>query len=105
MSKPCWLSNQTAVVTIISSETGKQLYPFIYDTCVSCPTLSSNSGHILSLTQRSNDILSRNSGLSIDKKARRSEFLGTYIGTIIDDITVPLEPSTQAPPRLSVSKK
>ncbi|KAE9368305.1 hypothetical protein N431DRAFT_443757 [Stipitochalara longipes BDJ] len=43
-----------------------------------------------------NDILSGNSGLSIGKKVRRSETLGTYVGTIIDDVTVPLEPSSSS---------
>ncbi|TVY65674.1 hypothetical protein LSUE1_G006049 [Lachnellula suecica] len=37
-----------------------------------------------------NDILSGNSG----KKVRKSETLGTYVGNIIDDVTVPLEPGS-----------
>ena len=44
----------------------------------------------------SNDILSGNNGLSIGKKVRRSDTLGTYVGTIIDDVTVPLEPGSSS---------
>jgi hypothetical protein len=49
---------------------------------------------MLTCVKNGNDILSGNSGLSIDKKVRRSESLGTYVGTIIDDVTVPLEPGS-----------
>lgn len=41
-----------------------------------------------------NGILSGNNGISIGKKVRKSETLGTYVGTIIDDVTVPLEPGS-----------
>ena len=46
------------------------------------------------LTLFSNGILSGNSGLSIGKEVRKSETLGTYVGTLVDDLTVPLEPGS-----------
>jgi hypothetical protein len=46
------------------------------------------------LTNDRNAIGSGNSGISIGKKVRKSETLGTYVGTIIDDVTVPLEPGS-----------
>jgi hypothetical protein len=48
------------------------------------------------LTLHSNEIGSGNSGISIGKKVRKSETLGTYVGTIIDDVTVPLEPGSSS---------
>lgn len=41
-----------------------------------------------------NNIGSGDNGIKIGRKVSRTETLGTYIGNIVDDATVPLEPGS-----------